>query len=34
MKRILLAKFNHEVGSFNPQRTYYSDFTIHRGQTC
>ena len=31
MKRILLAKFNHEVGSFNPQRTYYSDFTIHWG---
>ena len=31
MKRILLAKFNHEVGSFNPQLTYYDDFTIHRG---
>ena len=31
MKRVLLAKFNHEVGSFNPQLTYYDDFTIHRG---
>jgi len=31
MKRILLAKLNHEVGSFNPQRTYYDDFAIHEG---
>ena len=31
MKRVLLAKFNHEVGSFNPRRTYYGDFAIHRG---
>ena len=31
MKRVLLAKFNLEVGSFNPHRTQYGDFTVHRG---
>ncbi|NKB68618.1 MAG: microcystin degradation protein MlrC [Candidatus Latescibacteria bacterium] len=31
MKRVLLAKFNLEVGSFNPHRTQYDDFAVHHG---
>ena len=31
MKRVLMAVFKQEVGSFNPQPTCYDDFEIRRG---
>ena len=31
MKRVLMAVFKQEVGSFNPQPTRYDDFEIRRG---
>jgi microcystin degradation protein MlrC len=32
MKRILIAVFKHEVGSFNPAKTRYEDYNIRRGK--
>ena len=32
MKRILIAVFKHEVGSFNPAKTRYEDYNIRRGR--
>ena len=31
MKRVLMAVFKQEVGSFNPQPTHYDDFEIRLG---
>ncbi len=32
MKRVLIAVFKQEVGSFNPSKTRYEDFNIRRGE--